>query len=213
MKEIINNHYLVQNAIDEVMLIYSDEHITTYTENTMRGEGVLSITINPGNNVTFYTLENEIFGEIACNEDLVFTVQMPAEIIARRVVPNNDFAAFQFDADTPRETDEFIYIYINKQKLKVQKNAVNYSYLPWTEYVNAQIISAKPYNKLHIDENGKDVLLDDDVERVFKITEIRDDIMQLTSTVSGCCGHSGKFIDGQVRWKHENILLVNFTID
>jgi hypothetical protein len=211
-----DTHYspLVENAKDELLLLYSDTSVTSYTENIMRGDGVVSLDLEPGSTVKLYTIDDMFFGEIKYTQDLNFILKLPEEIIARKVIPNNDFISFEFDALHPEIEKEYIFIYLNKTRLKVKKSDISYSFSTWEEYIKYQVIMLKPNNLLHVEENNVNVIEPHSVEHVYQVTDVNDNIMHLASTNSGCCTHPAhESFKGWVRWKQDNILLVNFAND
>lgn len=211
-----DTHYnpLVDNAKDELLLLYSDTSLTSYTENIMRGDGVVSLDIEPGNTIKMYTIDDMFFGEIKYTQDLNFILKLPEEIVARKVIPNNDFIAFEFDALHPDIDKEHVFIYLNKTRLKVKKTDVNYDFSTWEEYIKYQVIELKPNNLLHVEQENSNIIEPHSGGHVYKVTALNENIMHLASTVSGCCTHPAhESFEGWVRWKEDNILLVNFAND
>lgn len=211
-----DNHHnpLVENAKDELMLLYSDKTITSYTENIMRGDGVVSLNLEPGHSVKLYTEDDLFFGEVKYTQDLNFILKLPDQIIARKVIFNSDFMAMDFDAKNPDSNKEYIFIYLNKIRLKIKKADIGYSFLLWEDYIKYQIIQLKPNNLLHIEKNNSNEIEPHSSEHVYKITGINENVMTLTSTSSGCCSHpKHESFEGWVRWKQDDVLLVNFVID
>lgn len=203
-----DNHHnpLVENAKDELLLLYEDKTITSYTENIMRGDGVVSLNLEPGHGVKLYTEDDLFFGEIKYTQDLNFIVKLPAEIIARKVIPNSDFMALEFDARNPENNKEYIFIYLNKSRLKIKKADIGYSFSLWEDYIKYQIIQLKPNNLLHVEKNNTNVIEPHSSEHIYKVTGINENVMNLKSTNSGCCSHpKHELFEGWVRWKQDDI--------
>lgn len=214
MKDTNHNSPLAENAKEELLLLYSDTSVSSYTENIMRGDGVVSIDIEPGNNVKLYTEDDMFFGEIKYTQDLNFILKLPEEIIARKVIPNSDFMALEFDARRPESDKEYLFIYLNKIRLKIKKADAGYDFSFWEDYIKYQIIQLKSNNLLHIEKDNLNVIEPHSGEHVYKVTEINENIMHLESTNSGCCTHpEHESFEGWVRWKQDNVLLVNFVTD
>jgi hypothetical protein len=213
MKE---NHHnpLVENAKEELMLIYSDKTVTSYTENIMRGDGVVSLNVEPGHSVKLYTEDDLFFGEITYSQDMNFILKLPDIIIARKVIFNSDFMALEFDANNPEINNEYIFIYFNKTRFKIKKADTDFSFSIWDDYIKYQIIQLKPNNLLHIEKNNTNFIEPHSSEHVFKVVAVNENVMNLKSTDSGCCSHSKhESFEGWVRWKQDDVLLVNFAID
>ncbi|PZR22075.1 MAG: hypothetical protein DI539_06360 [Flavobacterium psychrophilum] len=211
-----DNHHnpLVENAKEELMLLYSDKTVISYTENIMRGDGVVSLNPEPGSSIKLYTEDDLFFGEIKYTQDLNFILKLPDEIIARKVIFNSDFMAMDFDAKNPENSKDYIFIYLNKIKLKIKKEEVSYNFSLWKEYVKYQIIELKPNNLLHVEKDNTNEIEPHSGEHIYKVTGINENVMTLASTVSGCCSHpKHESFEGWVRWRQDDVLLVNFGID
>ena len=214
MKDTGYNNPLIVSAKEELLLLYNDTGITSYTENIMRGNGVLSLDIEPGNSVKLYTEDDMFFGEIKYTQDLNFILKLPEEIIARKVIPNSDFRAFEFDAVQPESSNDYIFVYLNRTRFKIKKADASYSFLRWPDYIKHQVIELKPNNLLHVEKNNTNVIEPHSSEHVYKVTDIKENVMTLVSTNSGCCSHPNhESFEGWVRWRQDDILLVNFAID
>ena len=211
-----DNHHnpLVESAKEELMLLYSDKTITSYTENIMRGDGIVSLSLEPGNSVKLYTEDDLFFGEVQYTQDLNFILKLPDEIIARKVIFNSDFMAFEFDSSNPESNKEYIFIYLNRTRFKIKKADIDYSFFLWKDYIQYQIIQLKPNNLLHVEKNNSNEIEPHSSKHVFKVTGINENVMTLASTSSGCCSHpKHELFEGWVRWKQDNVLLINFAID
>lgn len=68
----------------------------------MRGHGIVSIRLDINDRPDIWDMDDAKFGEIVLNGDQTFfTLNMPQKVIARKVVPEFDIAAFDFDAEDP----------------------------------------------------------------------------------------------------------------
>ena len=112
-------------------LLYQSPTFTSYVDNTKRGAGVVSFILNVQDRLDIWNMDDTKFGEIVLNEDLTyFTLNMPKKIIARKLIPEFDFAAFDFDAEKPDTNKEYVIIYVNKEKRKVRKSDLKFTFSP-----------------------------------------------------------------------------------
>ena len=113
-------------------LLYEGKTFSTYIDAGHRGAGVVSFTLDVNDRLDIWNMDDTKFGDIVLNEDLTyFTLNMPKKIVARKVVPENDFAAFDFDAEKPGTDKEYLIIYVNKEKRKVKKSDLKFNFSPW----------------------------------------------------------------------------------
>lgn len=113
-------------------LLYKRNNFSSYIDAVKRGAGVISFTLNINDRLDIWNLDDTKFGEIVLNKDLTyFIAKMPKKIIAREVVPEYDFAAFDFDAENVDTEPNYLIIYVNKEKRKVKKDEVKFSFKSW----------------------------------------------------------------------------------
>lgn len=113
-------------------LLYENQNFASYIDEVERGAGVISFTLNVNDRLDIWNLDDTKFGEIVMNEDLTyFTLNLPKKVIARKLIPENDFAAFEFDAEKPGSDAKYLFIYANKEKRKVEKKAVQFAFTAW----------------------------------------------------------------------------------
>lgn len=196
---------------EEESLLFEGESFASYTENVMRGDGVVSITIDLNDRLTILNEDETNFGEIVLNEDLTyFTLTMPKKVVARKLVTNYDFAAFDFDADAIASNKDYLFVYINKKKRKIKKADLKFTFLTWDNYIKNQLLKLKSCNLIK-DSNGSDNHKSTD--QVFKVTAIKDDEINVKSTKD--CGESDtpfQDIEGKLKWKSGNVLLIDFAV-
>lgn len=119
-------------AKDSDSLVYEGPTISSYTEQVKRGSGVISFDLAINDRLDILNMDNTKFGDIVLNEDLTyFTLNMPKKIIARKLVPEYDFAAFDFDAENVEADKEYLIVYVNKDKRKVRKSDVKFVFNSW----------------------------------------------------------------------------------
>lgn len=108
-------------------LVYESPSFSSYTEKVTRGTGIISFYLDVNDRLDIWNMDNTKFGDIVLNKDLTyFTLNMPRKIIARKLVPEYDFAAFDFDAENLETDKKYLVIYINKAKRKVKKSGAKF---------------------------------------------------------------------------------------
>jgi hypothetical protein len=113
-------------------LLYENQNFSSYIDEEKRGAGVISFMLEVNDRLDIWNLDDTKFGEIVMNEDLTyFTLNLPKKVIARKLIPENDFAAFEFDAEKPGSDAKYLFIYANKEKRKVEKKAVQFAFTAW----------------------------------------------------------------------------------
>jgi len=186
-------------------LVFEGETLASYTEDRMRGQGVISFSMNINDRLTILNEDDTQFGEIVLNEDMTFfTLTMPKKIVARKVISNFDFAAFDFDAENTTADKEYLLIYVNKEKKKVKKTDLKFTFSTWEDYVKKETIKLKTCNLLP-DAKGKDV--------TFDVVEVKGDEIKIKST-KDCGGEDAPFenLKGNIKWKSGQTLLIDFAV-
>jgi hypothetical protein len=113
-------------------LLYEGKTFSSYIDSERRGAGVVSFTLDINDRLDIWNMDDTKFGDIVLNEDLTyFTLNMPRKIVAREVVPEHDFAAFDFDAEKVDTDKEYLIIYVNKEKRKVKKSDLKFNFTAW----------------------------------------------------------------------------------
>lgn len=190
-------------------LLFEGETFTSYTEDKIRGNGIVSFTMDINDRLTILNEDDSSFGEIVLNEDMTyFTLTMPKKIVARKVIPNYDFASFDFDCENVNADKDYLIIYINKQKKKIKKTDLKYTFSTWENYIKKQFIQLKECNLIvdgNVNPNSKD--------QAFAVTDIKGDVIKIKS-VKDCNGEDTRFyaIQGQAKWKSDDVLLINFAL-
>jgi len=192
-------------------LLFEGETFSSYTEDKIRGNGIVSFTMDINDRLTILNEDDSSFGEIVLNEDMTyFTLTMPKKIVARKVIANYDFASFDFDCENVNTDKDYLIIYINKQKKKIKKTDLKYTFLTWENYIKKQFVQLKACNLIlysngNVNPKSKDL--------AFAVTEIKGDAIKIKSA-KDCNGEDKPFYDikGQVKWKSDDILLINFAV-
>ena len=192
-------------------LVWEGDTFASYTEDRMRGDGVVSFTLNINDRLTILNEDDSSFGEIVLNEDLTyFTLTMPKKIIARKMIPNYDFASFDFDCENINAGKDYLFIYVNKEKRKVKKTDLKFTFSSWENYIKNYSLQLKDCNLLtdsqgQINQKSKNL--------AFTVTDVNGDEIKIKST-KDCLGEDNPFYDikGKVKWKSGNLLLVDFAV-
>lgn len=190
-------------------LLFEDAGISCFTEDTIRGPGVVSFQFETNNRMDIFNLDGTSFGNFVLNEDGDFyTLDMPQKTTARQVIPNLDFAAFDFDAEPVNANQDSLLIYVNKEKRKVEKNQLKYTYNTWPQYLLNNTINLKPCNLLK-STDGK--IISKSLDQIFRITAVKGDLIEIKS-IKGCQADIPyQDMRGTVKWREAGRLLIDFA--
>ncbi|MHC0447921.1 hypothetical protein ACWA1F_21115 [Flavobacterium sp. 3-218] len=189
----------------EESLVWQGETFASYTEDIMRGKGVISFTMDINDRLDFFNEDDSTFGEIVLNEDMTFfTLKMPGKVIARKVIPIYDFAAFDFDCEDINADPNYFIIYINKEKRKIKKDGIKYNFSTWEDYIKKQHIRLKSCNLIANPKSSS---------QVFTVEKLNGDEIEIKSN-KDCLGEDVPFesLKGKVKWKAGDRLLINFAL-
>lgn len=192
-------------------LVFESETFTSYTEDKMRGQGVVSFVMDINDRLAILDEDDANFGEVVLNEDMTFfTLTMPKKVVARKVITNYDFATFDFDAENVNTNKDYLIIYVNKEKRKVKKSDLKYTFSTWEEYIKNKTVTLKDCNLL-TDAGGKQNPKSKGL--AYTITEIKGDEIKIKST-KNCLGEDVPFqnLEGKVKWKSGNALVVDLAV-
>lgn len=181
------------------MLISEYKGIKFYTEKTMRGKGVLDISIN--NEIKIFNLDKTLFGSISISKnDNTYTIKLPNEIIAREVIPDLEYQIFNFDAEFPETNQNYLIVYINKEKKIIEKKLVKYTFYSWNEYIKSAFIENK-YNSNKEDKN------------LYEVLKISNDSMQIKSVSKTSCEYVENYTEviKWIVWKKDNCLQIKLN--
>ncbi|WP_153042753.1 hypothetical protein [Rufibacter ruber] len=186
-------------------LLYQTDTFSSFTEDKMRGAGVVSIQLDLNDRLDIYYLDDAPYTNLVYNEDNTFyTTDLPRKVVARGLVPEADVAQFDFDAEAPSTDPEYLIIYLNKEKRKVAKADVKYTFSTWEKYLKNQNIRLKDCNLLPHAPQSKN--------QVFEVTAIKNDSIQIKSS-KDCQGDLADYepLEGWVQWKKADVLTVEFA--
>ena len=196
-----------KDCSNQEKLLYGKDGFSSYTEDKIRGAGVISFELNINDRLNIYNEDDSEFGYLVLNEDQTFFItQMPKKLVARKVIPEFDFAAFDFDAEEEHSSQDYLLIYANGEKKKVKKAEAKYSYHSWNEYIKQQSVALKPCNRIkNVPNGGQDL--------VFDVKDVNGDRIKIQSSAD-CGGEESKYspVEGWVKWKKKDMLLVDFQV-
>jgi hypothetical protein len=183
-------------------LIYENNGLSSYTEDRMRGSGVLSFQLDARDRLEILNADGSIFGEIVLNDDQTFfTIAMPRKIVARLVIPEYDLAAFDFDAEEADKDPRYLLIYVNGEQRKVRKEQAKFRYHSWDTYLRSRDITLKECNALP-----------EAATMHFKVRQVNGDKIKLQS-IHGCGEEEGQYkdLEGTINWRSGQNLLVRLS--
>ena len=197
------------NCKSQTSLVFEDAGLSSFTEDNIRGAGVISFRLNTNDRLDILNLDGSVFGGIVVNEDgNYFTLTMPQKTTARNLIPNQDFEAFDFDAEPVAADPDYLLIYVNKEKRKVKKDGIRYTFHTWTQYLLGNTIHLRPCNLLK-DAKGSEIK--NSIEQIFEITAVHGDWITIKSIND--CQSDGPYqnIQGRLKWRANGALLIDFT--
>ncbi|WP_312993705.1 hypothetical protein [Chryseobacterium flavum] len=178
--------------------------ITFYTENNLRGSGVINLSINKSTEIL--NMDKTPYGKILVNneDENVFDIKLPKVIIAREIIPDSEHRVFSFDAEEPNSDKNFLIIYINKQKKLIEKKNNNFVFNPWEKYIKSAFIQLTP----EVPNTSKQELL-----YWYKVLEIKGDSMQVKSIPKTDCDYIEEYknVTKWIKWKQNSCKLINFN--
>ena len=186
-------------------LIYSDAGTSSYTEDKMRGVGVISFQLEVNDRLDIYNEDGSPFGFLVYNEGHSFyMLDMPAKIIARAVVPVADFMQFDFDAEAIGTDKDYLIIYVNKEKRKVKKATTKCTFSKWDDYLKNNKVRLKACNRLPAAGSNNDM--------TYEVLQLKGDQIKIKS-VPDCSGEDEGFkpVEGWIKWKNADLLTVDLA--
>ncbi|MGN7706435.1 hypothetical protein [Chryseobacterium sp. 22543] len=178
--------------------------ITFYTENNLRGSGVINLSINK--NTEIFNMDKTPYGKIVVNNDdeNVYDVKLPKVVIAREIIPDSEHRIFSFDAEEPGSDRDFLIIYINKQKKLIEKKNNDYAFNSWENYIKTAFIQLTP----EISNTSKEEQL-----YWYKSLKIKGDSMQIKSIPKADCDYIEEYknVTKWIQWKKGSCKLIKFN--
>lgn len=185
------------SSIDSLAMQTSDyQGIKFYTENTLRGKGVIEIFIKK--RLEILNSDKTLFGNISpINDDTnTYEINLPKTVIAREIIPDSEFSVFSFDSELPQTDKDYLIIYINKEKKMIKKSDEKYDFLSWDKYVKSAYIQ--------LNENDN---------YLYKVLEINKDSLKIKSIPKSDCDYVQHYKDitKWVKWKDNNCKLIKLN--
>lgn len=176
-----------------------------FTEKNLRGSGVINFSIEK--NIDVLNLDKSLFGKIVINNDEVgnsVDIKLPKTVIAREIIPNEEFQVFSFDAENPASDKIFLVVYINKEKKLISKKDNKYNYNSWENYAKSAYIQLTPAVK-----NSTS----DEQQYWYKALIIKGDSMQIKSVPKTNCDYIEKYKDltKWIQWKNNSCKTIKFN--
>lgn len=191
-------------------LIYQDEKVSCYTDEIIRGSGVVEIQLIK-NELTIFNLDDTVYEKITFKDDSYFLENSLSEIIARKVILAMDFLSLEFDCKKFEEDDEFVYIFINKELMKIKNSNYKLNYYEWLDYLAGCYIKILSGNLLLIQTEYGERYAHNSEDAIFRVKEIVDDKLFLKSTSTVCCA-AAEELEGVVKWREGDKLLVDICV-
>lgn len=193
-------------AFDSIEMLTSEfKEIKFYTENILRGKGVVELSINK--KVDILNVDKTLYGSIILqngNEENPYEIKLPRTVIAREIIPNIEFQVFSFDAEFPETDKNFLIVYINHEKKLIEKNKIKYSFSSWDKYIKSAFIQ--------LSSNITNVSIDEQ-KYWYNVLQIKDDSMQIKSVAKTSCDYIEDFKNTTkwIKWKNDNCKLIKFN--
>ncbi len=157
--------------------------IKFFSENTMRGKGVLDLTINKKINIL--NMDKSFWGSISVFNNGIsdsYDINFPTKVIAREVIPDSEYQVFCFDSEHPKTDNNFLIIYINKEKKLIEIKDIKYNFSLWPDYW-------------------------------YKALKIKNDSMQIKSVSKTDCDYIDSYKNTTIwiKWKINNCKLIKLN--
>lgn len=175
--------------------------VNFYSENTMRGKGILQLSINE--NLSIMNIDNTSFGSISFQNNS-YKIKLPSKTIAREIIPDSEFQIFSFDAEFPETSKEYLIIYLNKERKLINKKNIEYKFLSWEDYIKSAYVQLT---------NNIENISKEEHNYWYKVLEIKNDSMQIKSVPKTDCDYieSYKDVTKRIKWKNQNCKLIKLT--
>jgi len=183
--------------------------ISFFTENTMRGSGVVHLSIDQP--IDILNLDKTIYGRIvpsivrgADGEFTDYEINLPETVIARQIIPYNELRIFEFDAESPDQDSTHLTVYINRERKLILKKDLQYSFLSWNDYIKSAFVTlTAAVQKISIAER----------KYLYQILEIKDDSILIRSVPKSACDYVEDYkpISKWVKWRTDHCKLIEFN--
>lgn len=206
VKKTKSEKYVDSCPVDSLQMETSEyEGTTFYSENTMRGSGVIHLSIDK--KIEILNLDKTVFGSInpnSENEFAAYEIKFPKHVIARQIVPYSELQIFEFDSEFPNKDNSYLIIYMNKEKKLISKKDLNYNFLTWNEYIKSAFLQLT---------TAAQNISKDEQKYLYKVIKIKNDSMLIKSISKSECDYveDYKDISKWIRWKNDNCKLIKLS--
>lgn len=179
--------------------------ITFFTENTMRGRGVVHLSINQ--KVDILNLDKTLYGSIAPKINGEFTdyeINLPKTVIARQIIPYSELRIFEFDSESPQQDNTYLTVYINKERKLILKKDLSYRFLSWNDYIKSAFVRlTAAVQNISIAER----------KYMYQVVEIKDNAMSIRSVPKSACDYVEDYkpISKWIKWRTDHCKLIEFN--
>lgn len=178
-------------------------NIKFYSENELRGKGVITLFIN--GNVEIFNFDKTTYGSIVLtdNEEGLYDIKLPKIVIAREIIPDIEHNIFSFDAENPDTDSNFLIIYINKEKKLLRKKKNRYKFSTWDSYIKESFLHLTPKVVGSTSDERK---------YYYKTLKIQGDSMQIKSVSKMSCDYIEEYKDitKWIKWKEGSCKVIDF---
>ncbi len=175
-----------------------------FTENVLRGTGV--VTMAPGISFNILNLDNTSFASVSVNtpaDDAALKINFPKIVISREIIPYEEFSTFSFDAEDPQAEEDYLIVYINKEKKKISKKH-KYHFDSWENYAkSAYIVLTQAVVNATTTEK----------RYWYEVLQIKGDSMQIKSVPETECDYIENYQDVTkwIRWRNNSCKTVKLN--
>jgi len=191
--------------VDSVAMQTSEyKGITFYTENNLRGSGVITLSVTGKTDI----LNNDktTYGSIALNndEEMSYEIKLQKKTVVREIIADSEFRIFNFDAEKPDTDKDFLIVYINREKKLISKKDNQFTFDPWDKYAQSAFVKLTP----EVSNTTKDEQL-----YWYKALVVKGDSMKIKSISKTDCDYVEHYkpVTKWIKWRTDSCKLINFN--
>lgn len=178
--------------------------ITFYTENNLRGSGVITLSVT--GKIDILNNDKTNYGSISLNndEEMSYEIKLPKKTVAREIIADSEFRIFSFDAENPDINKDFLIVYINREKKIISKKNNQFTFDPWDKYVQSAFVKLTP----KVSNTTKDEQL-----YWYKAMAVKGDSMKIKSISKSDCDYIEHYepVTKWIKWRTNSCKHVNFN--
>lgn len=200
-----NKEQLSNSCLMDSLNMMTTEYggIKFYTENELRGVGVVQLSIDK--DLEILNLDKTLYGSIKLknNTEETFDIKLPKKVIAREIIPNTEYKIFCFDAEQPETDSDFLIIYINSEKRLVSKKDCKYKFHLWEAYIKTAFIHLTS----KVENSSKE-----EQRYYYEALKIKGDSMKVKSVKKTSCDYVEEYkeVTKWIKWKENSCKLIMF---